>query len=388
MNYKNVFKMKYFFFCHTPFDSSYGASNSAKTLVSQLEKTKRFDLNLIEMGSVKEFISYFRTKRTNNIISLPLPWINNFDASLDFNESIFVLIRSKIRNSIAKFICKHYFRYHLNKEERPIVHLNSLVLSELVPIIKTICNAQILCHIREVCIKEHVTLKCIREVDFFVCIDQTTKLMLVENYNIAISKIIMLPNPVVMKFTSETYVINRKKKEFRLGIVGQISLHKGIELILKMMRQLTDKDIVLYVVGSYEDNHYAQNLIKMTRNMRVVWLGHIDRFFEKGGYRNFDVLLRAESDHRVGRTMYEGLVSGNKIVIPLSRGAEITDEVLLLNIKKVYTYLPNSVNSLVSAVKKAKRDRNSLSTKIHSRFLSKLNENQNKSFGDFIDKIL
>ena len=76
----------------------------------------------------------------------------------------------------------------------------------------------------------------------------------------------------------------------------------------------------LIIVGDTESDEYASSLVQKTRALKnISWIGHVNNFYDIGGYGQFDVILRADPDHRVGRTMYEGLISGNVLITPLGK---------------------------------------------------------------------
>ena len=338
---------KYIFISHVPFDSSYGAGVSASHLMRYLKQLYGGNLIHYEMRSLTAFFRSVLKKGNSNSHCVPLPWRNNFDGSLDFKVNLTQKLKFKLVNFLSITFSVFIFRMSFLCKKQTIIHLNSLVLIDLVRIFSNEKKFKIICHIREVCILEKATKGLIHNVGHFICIDDATRNSLQGVYGIGADKISVIPNPVSPLSDQKMSLFGKKSSTVNIGIVGQIFPHKGIELAINLARKLTHHGVELFIIGTTEQNFYAKKLIEETKDdNNVVWLGHIDQFFESGGYRDLDILLRADPDHRVGRTMYEGLISSNKLLIPLEKGRTISDPFLIACSDCVLTYRANDLKDL------------------------------------------
>jgi glycosyltransferase involved in cell wall biosynthesis len=341
--------IKYLFISHVSLSSSYGAGQSAQLLISVLSKINNNNIHVIEIQTIKNFLkSIFRDKKNYKKEVMPLPWINNFDGSLDHKYSIWEKTKLIIQNKFSMINAKVKLRYIVSDLEFKIIHINSLVLIPILSLLDKRPDVKKICHVREVCIDEKITRKLLHKVDLFICIDKTTRDRIEQIYNIPADKLKIIPNPV----SEAPSVIRTKLKPvgqpLNVGLVGQIFPHKGHEFVLNCFNMLPENEFNLIIVGEIASNAYASSLVQKTyASKNIFWIGHVNNFYNKGGYEQFDVLLRADPDHRVGRTMYEGLISGNVLVTPLSKYEKITDPLLMKFRKNIVTYEPNNNVDLI-----------------------------------------
>tara|TARA_B100001093_G_C26823817_1_gene1013121 strand:- start:389 stop:1573 length:1185 start_codon:yes stop_codon:yes gene_type:complete len=350
---KNI---KYLFISHVSLSSSYGAAQSAKLLISTLSNIDANKVQLIEIQTIKSFLrNIFRNKKDNNSEVMPLPWINNFDGSLDHKLSIWKKTKLFIQNKFSMINARIKLRHIVSDLELKIIHINSLVLIPVINLLDKRPDVKKICHVREVCINEKITRKLIHNVDLFICIDKKTRDRIKKIYNVPVNKLEIIPNPV----NDAPSVIRTKRKSLdqplTVGLVGRIFPHKGHEFVINCFSLLPANEFNLIIVGDTDSDVYASSLVQKTCVLKnIFWIGHVNNFYDTGGYGQFDVLLRADPDHRVGRTMYEGLISGNVLITPLGKDEMITDPLLMKFVNNIVTYEPNNTIDLIEKLKTIK----------------------------------
>ena len=102
--------------------SSYGAAKSAQLLISMLSKNN----NTVHVS--QPIKSFFKGMLRDKKGVMPLPWINNFDGSLDNKQSVSKKIKLLIQNKISMFNARIKLRQIVSDLEFKIIHINSLVL--------------------------------------------------------------------------------------------------------------------------------------------------------------------------------------------------------------------------------------------------------------------
>ena len=96
---------------------------------------------------------------------MPLPWINNFDGSLDHKLSIWQKTKLLIQNKFSMINARIKLRHVVSDLELKIIHLNSLVLIPTLNLFDKRPDVKKICHVREVCINEKITRQLIHKVD-------------------------------------------------------------------------------------------------------------------------------------------------------------------------------------------------------------------------------
>lgn len=325
---------------HVPLDASYGASNSAMLLAEDLQEVLGRPPIVLENCSIKEF--FFKQRTFKKTYSCPLPFSNNFDGSDDFKLKLKDNIYYFIRNIICTIISCFQITRIIRKHSVQIVHLNSLTLVVLLYIlfpIKYLFPIKIFCHIREVSKRHRVTSKLSSVFDGFICIDDTTYKSLLGNYSISSDKCFIVPNPILPPINVTETKKNRECSNINLAIIGQIFPHKGVDVAIGAFNLIEDDRAKLHIIGDVSNNEYARSLQNYTyRNKNIVWRGHLKDFYNRGGYEAIDVVVRGDPDFRVGRTMYEALVSGCMLVIPEPHSSHFIDPILNFFRKNIFTY--------------------------------------------------
>ena len=382
--------IKYLFISHVSLSSSYGAGQSAQLLLSILSKINNNNIHVIEIQTIKNFLkSIFGDKKNYKKEVMPLPWVNNFDGSLDHKHSIWEKTKLLIQNKFSMINARIELRCIVSDQEFKIIHLNSLVLIPILSLLDNRPDVKKICHVREVCINEKITRKLLHKVDLFICIDKTTRDRIVQIYNIPANKLKIIPNPV----SEAPSVIKTKIKPvvepLNVGLVGQIFPHKGHEFVLNCFSMLPENEFKLIIVGEIESNAYASSLVQKTYAAKnISWIGHVNNFYNNGGYEQFDVLLRADPDHRVGRTMYEGLISGNVLITPLRKDEKITDPLLLKFRKNIVTYEPNNNVDLIKSLNSIKESEFHTNNDEIKMIIDSHNEHNKLSYKKLIESFL
>ena len=273
------------------------------------------------------------------------------------NNILWRMNRKKVKNLMKKY---------------DKVYLNSLVLW---PLISSKGNYYI--HIREVfegsnrLFKE--VLKSLRDAKGIIYIDHATYEVF-KNYNL--KNEIVLNNPFDMrnvKFIQKDKIkknLELKENKKIYSIIGMIYEQKGVEFVIDGFVK-ADIDAYLLIAGK-KKGQYAQKCIKKAEKYNnIIFLGEIEDINKI--YAISNAVIRGEKFFCVGRTIYEGLYSGNDVIIP---GNE-QDIERLPNIEKckenIYFYEPRNVESFVEALKKAEKKKEGRRI-----YISKVEEYTNK----------
>ncbi len=98
------------------------------------------------------------------------------------------------------------------------------------------------------------------------------------------------------------------------SMIGRVSELKGVALVIEAFRQGAGAQDVLLVVGAGPDNYMARCRTLAGGDPRIIFWGeerNMDRV-----YASTDYVVRGDPAPCVGRTVYEGLYSGGRIIMP------------------------------------------------------------------------
>jgi glycosyltransferase involved in cell wall biosynthesis len=112
--------------------------------------------------------------------------------------------------------------------------------------------------------------------------------------------------------------INQKNKGLNVIFVGKLEKYKGIDMFLKIINLIQDKDIKFTIIG--EGNYKCQVQSLCLKDKRVKYLGYLDNQNVLSELNRQDVLIACpEWNEPLGRTVQEALSLG-KAVIATKRG--------------------------------------------------------------------
>ncbi|NLQ06200.1 hypothetical protein [Cylindrospermopsis raciborskii] len=353
---------------HAPFDNPYGASTSIREQYQAFEQLDKYEFIHVSKASPKEGIlkgfqiyypkkSCIKPTNVSNIFSACLPWSDNYDTAAMHHSAIDV-----------RFICKQLIldtNWRLRKKKAintflmfypKIIHLNSLVLAEVIPTLRINYNRPIISHVREL-LKHKISEKnrqAILQLDAVITIDSAVTKRFIEVVpEYPVEKIHQILNPFSARpFDDSLSSLFPDGGKFVFAIIGTVSRDKGVDLVCECFYKADLEDSVLIVFGS-TDSEYASS-IKMkwlNRTSKIIWVGEHEYLAKRGAYSRIDVVVRADPSFRTGRTVYEGLYAESDIVIQGDINDLITDSSLLKWRDNITMYKPRDRISLVNALR-------------------------------------
>jgi len=355
---------------HASFENPYGATTSIREHYKALEpleslkfihvsKTSTKNLLLSRYVQHEIFDSSFsvcsQSSNIEKILPAILPWSDNYEE----RQICRVLSLRYIRKLISKLVWLAYSKKIISLIDfyQPnLIHLNSLVLLDLVPLIQKFRpNIPIISHVREV-LDENLCEKdkrFIQHLDALIPIDYATEhrlKVLVPEY--PSNQIYRVQNPFRALPFDESLTSLFPESRHIFAILGQITSSKGVDFVCECFHQADLDNATLMIFGN--DKHsYALSLKKYwsSLNKQIVWVGHHDYLFEKGVYDRIDVVIRGDLSFRTGRTVYEGLFSGSRLILPGSHSELLEDSDLLKFLDKVELYKSRDKKSLIEALR-------------------------------------
>lgn len=139
-----------------------------------------------------------------------------------------------------------------------------------------------------------------------------------------VDKLVVIPRPVDVDSRARG---DSEKSGVRLqvALVGQISKHKGADLLLSAGSRLADVDI--YLIGANESASAEElDILRCAETLANVFVVP-RRAFDTGIYADFDIICNLSDHEAFGRTIVEGLAYGCTPVVTRGTGsAEIVTD--------------------------------------------------------------
>jgi len=223
-----------------------------------------------------------------------------------------------IIKQLLSYISILFLRIHIRKKGYWFVYLNSITLY---PIINNSQNYFL--HVREILDTSNFYYKKItrkmNKCKGVIFIDYSTYFPFI---GIKAPSIIM-NNPIDMESVKGLDLkmicknLNIDLNNTVISILGTISEVKGVDFIINCLNQSSNRNIILLVVGDIEDkkNSYSKHcqvIAKINKNIRFIGeMADVTSI-----YAISDYIIRGEPVFAIGRTIYEGLYSGCKVIVP------------------------------------------------------------------------
>lgn len=326
---------------------------------------------------VEEIRDWFGNHTVSDIVCFPLPIANIFEgrASKPRHQAIDHL------KTLRWWMHRQRLIDFLQKEKFDFVHLNSITLCHLLGS----CPLPTLLHVREMLETPFLKKAALfQHANGIICIDEATRVQL---GHIVLPLTIVLANPVDMRNVGDmgdpralckTYGVDANR--IILAVIGRLSRVKGTDKVIQAVRQSTNKNLELLVVGQCMRDHYERRCRELAGNdsrIHFVGLEHqIGRI-----YRIADYIIRGDPNFRVGRTLLEGLYAGCYVISSGSAKDLQMDGELLNWEKKFFWYENNSGSALTDLL-------NSLCDKVTNREYSSNVKIYSKEFMSFIADVL
>lgn len=358
---------------HSDIHSNYGAATSLRHHCEILSESKiTFDLayrkDLIQW--LKNISFKKRKKNIENIRKLYHIW-------LPFNSSILESNKTKIIGRLLFEDIPNLF-YNLNrgvnfrflKSDPPnIIHLNSIVLYKLIPIIKKsnyLKKVKIIIHCREL-VKPKLsteTIDILKSVDRIICIDQAVRDRLIKASNHSLHNTHVTNNPFFKTSIKSRKILdtNNCSKTTTFGVAGVISEEKGIQFIIESFLKARENNPNIQLVIAGKINSFAKSLFRANKkylSASINWLGEINELNDTNFYQEIDYIIRGETTFCTGRTVYEALYNNSKAILPGNAINLQNDNFLKEFDTQVLFYEPRKINDLASLMQtlhKVKKD--------------------------------
>jgi glycosyltransferase involved in cell wall biosynthesis len=364
---------------HVDYYSTYGAATSMRMHVNLLLSSNSGISNIYIINRVS-FLKYLfgffsNTKAHNQKVVLmnlwAIPFDNNYDGSSDISDKLFFnkisLFFRKIIYSILFWNSKRVIYNLIKKNNVDIVHLNSSVLVDLAECLrkKKSLNDRliIIMHIRDF-VSEKMSLEKVKKfnyVDTFICIDSATKnrfLYALKSLNIREEKIFVLQNLFEKSSSNKRLFFHESlfTDKIKFAIVGRVSELKGVLFVINSFISAGLKNAILYIIGSGEGEYFSEVIAKcrIYPNILVYHQG-IKNISESTFYSDIDVIVRGDESFRTGRTVYEAIINGSKVIMP-GVVDDLLNDIDLYHFKnEILLYNQNSQESLVDIFRRIEK---------------------------------
>lgn len=208
----------------------------------------------------------------------------------------------------------------INKNDYDIIYLNSLVLYPLIN-----KKNKYIIHIREIFegnsnLKKKIVNKlCQAKGVFFI--DKSTE----QPFSDYLGSFLTLNNPIDMRSVKKIEVAKikeevgiKEEEDIIFSIIGTSQEAKGIEFVIKAFKNAKKSNAYLLIVGNHKNNKYSDYCKLVAKDSeKIIFLEEMKEI-EKI-YAISDYIIRGESIFGIGRTVYEGLYSGCKVILPSSK---------------------------------------------------------------------
>lgn len=338
--------MKVVLVSHVSPDSIYGAGSSLRqhmelvgvhhlTLFSPVHKAVKSVSGDVEVSRVFSPITY-----------------NN-----DAKHSVFRTYVLSLCSRLAFWFTSPWILYQLFKAAPDVIHLNSLVLSDFLLLLRFYRNFKkvaIVSHVREMlkpslsAWQKFLILTC----DHFVFIDKAVQMRFASAVGASVNFDIV-QNPFKGSAVSGDLpaglVVDSEKKVFAMA--GRIEEGKGVLEICRAFNALSSDAAVLVIVGGGSPS-FLDELASLVRigAGRIIYLGEVKNLQESGFFGRVDFLLRGEPFFCTGRTVYEALYSGGQAILPGAEKNLDEDDILASFKTSVRFYTPNDFAGLSSTI--------------------------------------
>lgn len=362
---------KILYISNVPWDTLYGAGSSLRLHFQALEKNfkkNNIKADIICRYGLKEFFiekkkSFSKPKflKVHKIVF----YLDKIEEIVNFEfknkKNFFLKFRKKI-SDFFNIIAEIFFYikiYNLNKKNNyDFVHCNSVVTIGFLDRLKKfyiLNKVTTLLHVRELLINPLPIeyKKKINQINKFICINDDTKNAL----NVALPKkkkdikVIHNPcNPGIIKIAKK--IDNKLKKNITyFAIAGMVTEGKGVEFIINSFLKAKLLRSKLLVVGDGSDLKKITK--KFKENNNIIFLGTIKNLGLTNFYEKVDFLIRGDKTSGIGRTVYEALYSGSRIILPKHRNNKL-DRYLTSFKNQIKFYKPRSEIELIKLLKSTK----------------------------------
>lgn len=199
----------------------------------------------------------------------------------------------------------------MREEKYDIVHFNSPILHHMV-----LPGIPAVIHMRDIILDAQSTVvDKLADSRGIVFIDAATRHPFARRESSM--RAITLNNPFDMRgvATAEPFrhaSVDTAKTIF--SMIGRVSEIKRVALVIEAFRRNAGPDVMLLIVGSGPQNYMAHCRIIAGGDPRIIFWGEEKNIM--GLYALTDYVVRGDPQPCVGRTVYEGLYAGCRVIMP------------------------------------------------------------------------
>ncbi|WLH02862.1 hypothetical protein PSH84_13000 [Pseudomonas beijingensis] len=333
---------------HVSPDSIYGAGSSLRQHMSLMA---RHQLSLF--SPVHRVVS--SVGKDVHVINFLSPITYNYDVQLSFFRAVILSWASRF----AFWASSPWVLYKLFRLSPDIVHMNSLVLSDFLLLLRAyrfFKRVAVVSHVREM-LATHISpyQKYLMGVcDHFVFIDKAVQRRFSEVVG-GEHEFDIVQNPFKGARANERLPreIATLKEAGRVvfAIAGRIENGKGVLEICSHFLSQAPTNAALLIVGGGTAGCIDQLRAMVDRSGGTIgYLGQITDLQSTGFFGEIDFLIRGEPFFCTGRTVYEALYSGSKVIVPGADSDLEGDELLVEFKDKVFCYPPGDFARLMGLV--------------------------------------
>ncbi len=341
-----------------------GAANSLRTF---LQHQTFLDIDLILPLFIFNIYKWPKIIRQNQRI-LPqsvtsvsfflLPWSRCFEGSQTSRKAITAYALS---NVFANFLVP-ILKLRLKRPSYRFVYLNSLSLNRLIS-----SQYKILLHVREVLDAQSSSLPKVVErlqnAAGQIFIDSRTRDVFQMHINSRPQTVAaIINNPFDMHKARRMRQKNQKMQiasrlhrpnETIFTFIGAIDKIKGVDFIIEAFLKAKPRQAKLYIVGSGNSRFFNSCKALAARSRTVVFFDRLQPDAIMEIYAASDYVLRGDPDFRIGRTIFEALYTGCRVILPNDRPKLTLVPELSPFKRQILFYKPRDVDSLGEVINRA-----------------------------------
>ena len=271
---------------------------------------------------------YFKLRSSIKFFQVRLPFSLAYKGSNSQNNAAFYEFYRFVLMMIKSINFLLFYNKILNEEEVTVVHLNSLVLWPLLPVLPG--SMKKIIHIREVpndSVEARIAIFIIRRyATKIISIDPISDIPFSDS-----GKSVVILNPISM--TTSRALRSRKnelKREwgispgsFVVSIFGRIGEQKGFGFFLELVDSCrTIKNLIFIIIGKPSGKFGEDCIQKLTRYSHVKYFGeHQDT---SPFFAITDVVIRCEDYLPLGRTVWEAIYAGSIALVPYNKTDDLS----------------------------------------------------------------
>jgi len=339
--------------------NKYGASRSLGLLIEGLLKEKylgKEDIFLIyqryfRKSKSKLELKIYRDLKNKNRWILPASVIY-----VGHPASRFLRFMRFVHGLLFFFFYLFKYSSQLHRMNVDVIHINSITLWFLLLYLPK--NIPIIMHVREELELRKNTYEAYwakkmisRRSDAIIAIDDSVgkvfdsinKYVLKNPYSMERARILRINNQSELK---KKYKVPSNK--IIVSIIGEITEYKGTSFFIDSARQMKEDERFLFFIIGSKDTRYSRSLLSQAGNLdNIIVIPETLQIEEL--YALTDVVVRCDEGSSLGRTVWEGLYSGCKVLIPFVENRDLSTLSQYIE-KELFFYESRDRNSFKEAL--------------------------------------